>query len=82
LLYADDEEINQVKTFMKSEFKWITVTKDKTQSYLGMNIEVSTNHITVDMSYYTQQLLQEFTNLQTYTAPAVKECFNPIESAI
>jgi hypothetical protein len=34
------------------------------------------------MQYYTQQLLQEFTTLTTYTTPAVKECFNTTESAV
>jgi hypothetical protein len=67
---------------MKREFKWITVTKGNMQSYLGMSIDVSMNWITVDMHYYIQQLLQEFTDLTTYTTPAVKECFNPTESAV
>jgi hypothetical protein len=80
LLFANDEEINRVEMFMKREFKWITVSKDKRQSYLGMNIEVSTNQITVDMHYYTQQLLKEFADIQIYTTPAVKECFSAKES--
>jgi hypothetical protein len=82
LLFANDDEINRVETFMKREFKWITVTKGNMQSYLGMSIDVSMNWITVDMHYYIQQLLQEFTDLTTYTTPAVKECFNPTESAV
>jgi hypothetical protein len=82
LLFANEEEINRVEAFMQREFKWITVTKGNKQSYLGMSIEVSNNKITVDMQYYTQQLLQEFTDLTTYTTPAVKECFNPTESAV
>jgi hypothetical protein len=82
LLFANDEEINRVEIFMKREFKWITVSKDKRQSYLGMNIEVSTNQITVDMHYYTQQLLEEFADIQIYTTPAVKECFSAKESEV
>jgi hypothetical protein len=82
LLFANEEEINRVEAFMKREFRWITVTRGNVQSYLGMSIEVSTNRITVDMYYYTQQLLQKFTNLTTYTTPAVKECFNPTESVV
>jgi hypothetical protein len=79
LLFADDAEINRVQSFMMKEFRWITVVKDNVQSYLGMNIKVSKNQVTVDMDYYMQQLLQEFQMLQTYT-PAVKECFKTIES--
>jgi hypothetical protein len=75
LLFADDVEINRVEAFMKKEFQWITVIKNNTQSYLGMNITVEKNLVTVDMNYFTQQLLTEFTGDQTYTAPAVKECF-------
>jgi hypothetical protein len=82
LLFANEEEINRVEAFMQKEFKWITVTRGNKQSYLGMNIEISSNKITVDMQYYTQQLLQEFTTLTTYTTPAVKECFNTTESAV
>jgi hypothetical protein len=62
LLFADQEEIDRVQAFMKQEFKWITVVKGKVQSYIGMNIEVSSYKVTVNMNYYTQQLLQEFEN--------------------
>jgi hypothetical protein len=58
LLLADDEEINQVEQFMKQEFKWITVDRSNTQSYLGMNIQVEKNRIEIDMNYYTRQLLE------------------------
>jgi hypothetical protein len=75
LIFADNEEINQVEAFMKRAFQWITVIKDNTQSYLGMNITVEKNLVLVDMNYFTQQLLTEFTGDQTYTTPAVKECF-------
>jgi hypothetical protein len=75
LLFADHDEITRVEMFMKREFKWITVTKDKSQSYLGMNIEVSPNQVTVDMNYYTQQLLSEFYDGRLFATPAVKECF-------
>ncbi len=82
LLFVNEEEINQVEAFMQREFKWITVTRGNKQSYLGMSIEVDNNRITVDMQYYTQQLLQDFTHLTTYATPAVKESFNPTESAV
>jgi hypothetical protein len=65
LPFADDEEINRVETFMKKEFQWITVIKNNTQSYLGMNITVEKNLVTVDMNYFMQQLLMEFTGDQT-----------------
>jgi hypothetical protein len=75
LLFTDDEEIKQVEIFMKREFKWIAVINDNVQSYLGMNNTVSENSVTVDMDYFTQQLLKEFKGEQIYTTPAVKECF-------
>jgi hypothetical protein len=71
LLFADQEEITRVETFMKREFKWI----NNVQSYLGMNIEVLPNQIAINMNYYTQQLLTEFEEKQLFTTPAVKECF-------
>jgi hypothetical protein len=40
LLFADEEEIARVKTFMMKEFQWITVVDGRTQSYLGMSVEV------------------------------------------
>jgi hypothetical protein len=66
LLFADDEEIDRVEKFMKKEFKWTTMVKKNVQSYLGMNIEVSKNQITVDMDYlYTTIVtgVSKFTNL-------------------
>jgi hypothetical protein len=63
LLFANDEEIKRVETFMKKEFKWITVIKDKIVIPRNEH-RVSKNQITVDMHYYTQQLLKEFTSLQ------------------
>jgi hypothetical protein len=75
LLFADDTEINRVEEFMKREFKWITVDKNNHQSYLGMNIDVNKNHIKVNMTYYTQQLLDQFPPKQIYSIPAVKESF-------
>jgi hypothetical protein len=80
LLFADDEEINNIETFMKKEFRWITVNKSNVQSYLGMNIRVEKHQIVIDMSYYTQQLLEEFQNSQNYTTPAIKECFTTSSS--
>jgi hypothetical protein len=80
LLFADDEEVNKVEKFMKKEFKWITVDKGNIQSYLGMNIRVEKHQIMIDMSYYTQQLLEEFQNSQNYTTPAIKECFTTSSS--
>ncbi len=75
LLFADQDEITRVETFMKREFKWITVSKNNVQSYLGMNIVVLPNQITIDMNYYTQQLLTEFQEDRLFTTPAVKEYF-------
>lgn len=57
LLFADGEEIARVKEFMMKEFQWITVVSKKTQSYLGMNIEVQDHAVIVDMKYYIDQLL-------------------------
>jgi hypothetical protein len=81
LLFADNEEINRVEQFMKREFKWITMDRGNTQSYLGMNIHVKKNCIEIDMSYYTRQLLDEFQPKQAYMTPAVKECFKYTSSA-
>jgi hypothetical protein len=40
LLFATFAEIKRVQTFMMKEFKWITISKERVQSYLGMNIEL------------------------------------------
>jgi hypothetical protein len=82
LLFADQEEIDRVQAFMKQEFKWITVVKGKVQSYIGMNIEVSSHKVIVNMSHYTQQLLLEFKKLREYSTPAVKECFQSMTSGV
>jgi hypothetical protein len=65
LIFADDEEISRVEAFMKREFQWITVIKNNTQSYLGMNITVEKNLVMVDKNYFIQQLLTEFTGHNT-----------------
>ena len=76
LLFADDEEIIRVKTFMMKEFQWITVVEGRTQSYLGMSVEVQDNAVIVDMKYYIDQLLTQLpTGLKQYDTPAIKECF-------
>jgi hypothetical protein len=75
LLFASCAEIDRVQRFMEKEFKWITVIKGNVQSYLGMNIEVSNHKVSIDMSYYTQQLLLEFGKVPDYSIPAIKECF-------
>jgi hypothetical protein len=76
LLFALCAEIDRVQKFMEKEFKWITVIEGNVQSYLGMNIEVSNHKVSIDMSYYTQQLLLEFTKVPDYSTPAIKECFH------
>jgi hypothetical protein len=75
-------EIERVQAFMTKEFKWITVTKGRVQSYLGMNIEMSEHKISVSMSYYTQQLLQDFGKIREYSTPATKEIFQPTTSIV
>ncbi len=82
LLFADQAEIERVQAFMTTEFKWITVTKGKLQSYLGMSIEVSAHQVTVSMSYYTQQLLLDFEKVKEYSTPAIKECFQSATSSV
>jgi len=75
-LFADNKEIERVKTFMMREFRWITVICKKVQSYLGMNIEIQDHAIVVDMHYYIEQLLSEVSSkLTSYKIPAAKECF-------
>lgn len=56
LIFADSVEIARVITFMASKFKWITIIQEKTQSYLGMNVELQDHKIMVDKEYFTQQL--------------------------
>lgn len=56
LIFADSVEIARVITFMASKFKWIAIIQEKTQSYLGMNVELQDHKIMVDKEYFTQQL--------------------------
>jgi hypothetical protein len=69
LLFADVAEIERVQNFM--------MNCDQRQSaiILGMNIEVLSHKIIIDMNYYIQQLLSEVEKVQNYSTPAVKECF-------
>jgi hypothetical protein len=58
------------------EFQWITVVDGRTQSYLGMSIEVQDHAVIVDMKYYIDQLLTQLPpDLKQYDTPAIKECF-------
>ncbi len=76
LLFADEEEIVRVKTFMMKEFQWITVVSGRIQSYLGMSVEVQDHAVIMDMKYYINQLLLQLTPaLMQCNTPAIKECF-------
>jgi len=82
LLFANSQEIQQVKAFMMKEFHWITVICNKVQFYLGMNIEIADHQVTVDMIFYIEQLLTEVQIVKTYNTPAVKECFQPSKESL
>jgi hypothetical protein len=72
LILANLKEIDHIASFMKKEFQWITISKENTQSYLGMSIGVLEHKVTVDMIFFVEELLRKF-ELKLQPTPAVKE---------
>jgi hypothetical protein len=59
LLLTDRPEADCLERELTAEFKWITMTKSTTHSYLGMQIMLQNNKISIDMSYFIKSTIQE-----------------------
>ncbi len=59
LLLTDKAEAARLEKELTSAFKWITMTKGNTHSYLGMQILLRNHSITIDMSFFVKSTITE-----------------------
>ena len=67
---VSDDAITAVIQYLKENFKGVSEVRGDTHSYLGMRIISHEDHITVDMSGYTEKITKDREDLKRTTTPA------------
>jgi hypothetical protein len=49
LLIGDEREVNRMEEEFLKEFRWITMSKEHSHSYIGMQVTVRDGAVTLDM---------------------------------
>ncbi len=58
LIVADAEELARLEKEFVCMFKWIIMSVGSSHSYIGMQISVRDNTVTLDMRYYLKKILE------------------------
>ncbi len=71
----DKKEAEQLERMLKRRFGEVQFEIGEELSYLGMKISIRDNGMTVDMSFYVSQILED-EEVQEVTSPTTKETYN------
>jgi hypothetical protein len=83
LVFANDEEMKNLKDAFIKEFQWITMEVGASHSYLGMQITMKDRRAIIDMSNFIEKLLDNCNEkeLKKHSSPAGKDIFTVDEKA-
>jgi hypothetical protein len=75
LLIGDEREVNCMEKEFLKEFRWITMSKGRSHSYIGMQLTVRDIAVTLDMKYYLECILKNHSDLKVVATPGGKNGF-------
>jgi len=83
LVFADDEEMKDLKDAFIKEFQWIIMEVGASHSYLGMQITLKDRNAIIDVSNFIEKLLDNCNKkeLKKHSSPAGKDIFTVDEKA-
>jgi hypothetical protein len=83
LIIASEQEIERLHELCVHEFRWITLEKGRSHSYLGMQLEFADGEVHVDMSNYVDKVIEVYSKeLEGRRAPGRKGVFLISEDSI
>jgi hypothetical protein len=82
LIFASQEETETIRDFLTTAFKTITMSVSNSLSYLGMQLLWANGCFTVDMDFYVEQIIKDWSHLPMKSTPGARDTFQLDEASV